>query len=120
MPLTRHELALLKRICAGAWPGADEARAQLRHARWGGKDHEGDACFLIEVAADAVLPRMPVHHGGPVATLDVVDGDAVLGLLELWVQDGRLYSLDYSTFGDATGEALPAVSQVDGSTPQAG
>ncbi|MFP3713494.1 hypothetical protein [Puerhibacterium sp. TATVAM-FAB25] len=118
-PLTAHELALLRRVCAGRWPGADAARAQLVHARWGGKDHEGDACFLIEVAADTDLPRIPSHDGGPVATLGVADGDEALGMLELWVEDGRLRSLDYSTFGDTAPGALPAVHLVDGSDPAA-
>jgi hypothetical protein len=110
-PLTPHEFALLERVCAGSWRGAEEARAQLVHARWGGKDHDGDACFLIDVPARADMPRIPSHEGGPIATLDVVDEDEPLGILELWVDDGRLHSLDYSTFGDTAGEALPEVHQ---------
>jgi hypothetical protein len=117
-PLTAHELALLERICAATWPGAQEARAQLAHARWGGKDHDGDACFLIDVSAARHLPRIPPHDGGPVAVLDVVDGDEALGLLELWVDDGRLHSLGYSPFGEMS-DALPEVHQVDGSAPTA-
>jgi hypothetical protein len=115
-PLTPHEAALLERICAGTWRGAEEARAQLVHARWGGKDHDGDACFCIDVPAEADVPRIPPHGGGPIAVLDVVSGDETLGLLQLWVDDGRLYSLDYSTFDDTGAEALPEVGQVRGTT----
>lgn len=110
--LTPHESALLERICAGNWRGAEEARAQLVHARWGGKAHDGDACFLIEVPARADVPRIPSHPGGPITTLDVVDGDTSLGMLELWVEDGRLHSMDYSTFSDTAGEELPEVHQL--------
>ncbi|MFE5309262.1 hypothetical protein [Isoptericola sp. NPDC056605] len=112
--LTSHERALLERVCAGSWRGAAEARAQLAHARWGGKDHEGDACFLLDVPAVPGLPRIPPHEGGPIASLEVLDGDDGLGVLELWVEDGRLYSLDYSTFGDDTVEVLPDVRLVRG------
>lgn len=117
-PLTAREFALLERICAGTWPGAREARAQLAHARWGGKDHDGDACFLIDVSAAGSLPRIPPHDGGPVAELEVIDGDEALGFLELWVDDGRLHSLEYSPFGDMS-DALPELHQVDGSAPVA-
>ncbi len=118
-PLTADELALLERICAGTWPGAKEARAQLVLARWGGKDHD-DACFLIDVSAARHVPRIPPHHGGPVATLDVVDGDEELGQLQLWVEDGRLRSLDYSTFSETAPDALPALHLTDGFAPTAG
>lgn len=118
--LTSHESALLELICAGNWRGAEEARAQLAHARWGGKDHDGDACFLIDVPARADVPRIPSHAGGPIATLDVADKDKPLGLLELWVDDGRLHSLDYSTFSDTAGEELPEVHQIGGITTSGG
>jgi hypothetical protein len=112
--LTPHEHALLERVCAGSWRGAEEARAQLAHARWGGKDHAGDACFLVDVPALAGLPRIPPHEGGPIVALEVVDGDDLRGTLELWVHDGRLHSLDYSTFGETDVEALPEVRLVVG------
>ncbi|MFE7406476.1 hypothetical protein [Isoptericola sp. NPDC057559] len=119
-PLTPHETALLELICAGTWRGADEARAQLVHARWGGKDHSGDACFLIDVPARVDTPRIPSHAGGPIATLDVTDGDKPFGLLELWVEDGRLHSLDYSIFSDTAGEGLPELHQIDGTIASGG
>ncbi|NDO91466.1 hypothetical protein [Cellulosimicrobium composti] len=118
--LTTLESALLERICAGSWRGSEEARAQLVHARWGGKDHDGDACFLIHVLAGADVPRIPSHAGGPIATLAVADGDEHLGWLELWVDDGRLHSLDYSTFSDTAGETLPGVHLLDGITAHDG
>jgi hypothetical protein len=118
--LTAHELALLDRICAGTWPGAREARAQLAHARWGGKDHD-DACFLIDVSAAHGLPRIPPHDGGPIAELGVVDGDEALGTLELWVEDGRLHSLDYSVYSETAPDALPELHQIaEESEPTAG
>jgi len=119
-PLTPLESALLERICAGSWRGSEEARAQLVHARWGGKDHDGDACFLIDVPAGADVPRIPSHAGGPIATLAVADGDEHLGLLELWVDDGQLHSLDYSTFSDTAGETLPEAHLLDGITAHDG
>ncbi|GAB3093893.1 hypothetical protein [Isoptericola nanjingensis] len=118
--LTPLESALLERICAGTWPGSEEARAQLVHARWGGKDHDGDACFLIDVPAGADVPRIPSRAGGPIEALSVVDGDEHLGLLELWVDDGRLHSLDYSTFSDTASETLPEVHLLDASTAHNG
>jgi hypothetical protein len=119
-PLTGHERALLDRICVGTWPGAREARAQLAHARWGGKSHD-DACFLIDVSAARHLPRIPPHDGGPIAALGVVDGDKGLGVLELWVEDGRLASLDYSTFSETSTDVLPELHQIaEESEPTAG
>ncbi|WP_159792969.1 hypothetical protein [Puerhibacterium puerhi] len=84
-------------------PGAPEARAQLATARWGGKDHDGDACL-----------RIPLHGGGRIATLDVVDGAEALGRLELWVRDGRLHSVDHSTFAETAAAALPEVDRLAG------
>lgn len=110
--LTAHESALLQRLCAGSWRGAEEARAQLAHARWGGKDHCGDACFLVDVTALPGLPRIPAHESGPIATLEVADRDQVLGVLELWTEDGLLYSLDYSTFSGPVVEKLPDIRLV--------
>lgn len=116
--LTPHESALLERICAGTWNGSEEARAQLVHARWGGKDHEGDACFLIDIPAEADVPRIPPHEGGPIATLAVVEGDTHLGLFELWVNAGRIHSLEYPTYSDTSDEALPEVHQLADLAPQ--
>lgn len=111
-PLTDHERALLERMCAGDWPGAAQARAQLAHARWGGKDHDGDACFLVDIPASVDVPAIPPHNGGPIATLGVVADGVSLGTLELWVNHGRLHSLDYSTFDDADVD-LPKLHYLD-------
>jgi hypothetical protein len=119
-PLTPLESALLARICAGSWRGSEEARAQLLHARWGGKDHHGDACFVIDIPAGTDLPLIPPHGGGPIATLAVIDEDVHLGLLELWVDEGRIRSLEYPTWGDTCCEKLPEVQQLADLTPQDG
>lgn len=105
--LTAHEAAVLARLCAGTWAGSERARAQLERARWGGKEHDGEACFLVDVPVDEDVPRIPPHAGGPIATLDVAENGEPLGQLELWVEDGRLHSADYSAFTEEKNEVLP-------------
>jgi hypothetical protein len=72
---------------------------------------DGGACFLVAVPAGADVPTIPPHVGGPIATLEVAAGDEPLGLLELWVEDSRLHSLDYNTLGDRAGETPPEVGR---------
>ena len=62
------------------------------------------------------LRRIPPHDGGPIAFVEVVDGDESLGVLELWVEGGRLHSLDYSTAGVDTVEELPGIHLVRSNT----
>ena len=93
------ENALLDILCSGADTGSSNTRAQRATATWGGYEHDGCECFLISVApADGVPPIE--HDGGPIAMAEVADGAETLGLLELWVVDGRLHSVNYMPFGD--------------------
>lgn len=88
------------------------ASTQLVHARWCGKDHDGDACFLIDIpAADVLL--IPPHNGGPIATLDVVADGVPLGApSNSGSTNGRLQALDYSTFEEIEVRELPDVRQL--------
>jgi len=95
--LRREERELLDLLCAGGGPAAAVARAQLASARWGGYEHGTCGCFLVR--CEASLLRIP-HDGGPFSTAEVFAGDAAVGILELWVVDGRLHSVTYMPFGD--------------------
>lgn len=99
------EAALLDILCSGTDTASSIARAQRTTATWGGYEHNDCECFLIAAPADAGLPIE--HDDGPFAMAEVADGAETLGLLELWVVDGRLHSVNYMPFGDEH-VALPA------------
>lgn len=105
-PFSTVENELLDILCAGEDPASSIARAQRATATWGGHEHDGCECFLISVAPADGSPTID-HHGGPFASAEVSDGAEALGLLELWVVDGRLHSVDYLPFGEDH-VALPA------------
>lgn len=93
------ENALLDILCGGADTGSSNARAQRATATWGGYENDRCECFLISVAPADGAPAIQ-HDGGPFAMAEVTDGTETLGLLELWVVDGRLHSVNYMPFGD--------------------
>lgn len=41
-----------------------------------------------------------MHDGGPFSFAEVSNGETTLGLLELWVVNERLHSVNYMPFGD--------------------
>ncbi len=91
------ENALLDILCSGEDAASSIARAQRATATWVGYGHDGCECFLIAVAPTSTAIE---HDGGPFALAEVSDGAETLGLLELWVVDGRLHSVNYMPFGD--------------------
>lgn len=93
------ENALLDILCSGEDAASSIARAQRATATWGGYEHDGCECFLIAVAPTDGSAAIE-HDGGPFALAEVSDGAETLGLLELWVVDGRLHSVNYMPFGD--------------------
>ena len=101
--LTPLESRLLEILCSGA--ASSIARAHLATARWGGYEHEGCECFLVSTTPPHDSPIID-HDSGPFAMAEVADETQTLGLLELWVVDGRLHSVNYSPFGDVH-SALP-------------
>ena len=111
--LNAHERALPDLLCSGNWRGTSEARQQAAHARWGGWQFDECECFLVDVPEDLNLARVPSRSGGPFATLDVVDGDTLLGHLNLWQANGVIHSVDYMPF-DASDERLPVLEQIVG------
>lgn len=113
-PLTSHEKALLERLCAGEWKGSVEAREQLVHARWGGYSVGDCECFLVDVPQDIGLPLVPKFSGGPFALASVECKDGESGLLELWVVNGLLHSVDYMPLDGNDGEMLPALEHLVG------
>ncbi len=114
-PLNSQERALLELLCSGNWPGTKEARQQAARAHWGGLAFDDCDDFLIEVSEHPNLPRIPPHPGGPFASLEVLEGETLLGHLNLWAPDGVLHSVDFMTFG-ASDQRLPPVEQL-GSEP---
>lgn len=97
--LTPLENALLDILCSGVDSGSSIARMQRAIATWGGYEHDGCDCFLISIASTNEIPSIE-HEGGPFAVAEVSDGMETLGLLELWVVDGLLHSVNYMPFGD--------------------
>ncbi len=93
------ENALLHILCSGTDTEASIAREQLGKASWGGYEHDGCDCFLIDVKSSGGS-RSIAHDGGPFSFAEVSDGNETLGFLELWVVDKRLHSVNYMPFGD--------------------
>ncbi|MGP7960446.1 hypothetical protein ACTVCO_06500 [Sanguibacter sp. A247] len=104
--LSPLENTLLDILCSGEDAASSIARAQRATATWGGYEHEGCECFLVAVAPAEGSAAIE-HDGGPFALAEVSDGAEALGLLELWVVDGRLHSVNYMPFGNDH-SALPA------------
>ena len=100
---TAVERRLLDLLLAG--DDADAARAQLESASWGGYGFDDCDCFLIRV--DHVRAARFRHDGGPFISADVEQDDESIGMLELWVVDGLLHSVDFMPWGDNHRE-LPA------------
>lgn len=96
---TARERELLDLLCAGDAPQHDLARAQLRDARWGGYELDACECFLIAVDAAGGSTRIR-HGGGPFASLVVSRAGEAVGLLDLWVVDGVLHSVNFMPYGD--------------------
>lgn len=98
--LSAQEGELLDLLCSGEDPESAIARTQRAAATWGGYEHEGCECFLILCSSKGGVPPID-HDGGPFSMAEVSDGKETFGLLELWVVDGRLHSINYMPFGDA-------------------
>lgn len=109
--LTAREAALLEILCAGDDERMAAARAQLVGARWGGYEFGDCDCFLIRV--DEVPPGARIRHGGgPLSSAEVLLDGEYVGQLDLWVDGGRLHSVDYMPIDDAHGE-LPDPGRFD-------
>lgn len=93
------ERALLSILCSGTNPDSEIARTQLAAASWGGCEHADCECFLISVARADGMPIIE-HDGGPLSLAEVARDEITLGLLELWVVDGLLHSVNYMPFGE--------------------
>lgn len=113
-PLTKGQRAVLELLCAGDWPGAAAARSQLAVAKYAGRSHPGDDnCFDIKVLGEVPLIEGP---GGPVYGMIAYDGEEPVGMLDLWVENGRLSSLEHSWFTESPGP-LPAPEQLRAGSP---
>lgn len=93
------ERRLLDLLCAGTDPACACARTQLESASWGGYGFDDCECFMIRIGSDSSAPRIR-HGGGPLVSADVEDDDGSIGMLELWVVDGLLHSVDFMPWGD--------------------
>ncbi len=102
------ERTLLSILCSGMNPDSVIARAQLTSASWGGYEHADCECFLISVAPANGMPAIE-HDGGPLSLAEVAREEITLGLLELWVVDGLLHSVNYMPFGEDH-DVLPSPS----------
>lgn len=114
--LSPLESRLLDLLCGGDDPASAAARAQRATVTWGGYQHDDCQCFLLCTDPSGELPPIE-HEGGPFALAEVSDGTDALGLLELWVVDGLLHSVDYAPFGDGH-DAMPSPDRVEPACPR--
>ncbi|HRO31440.1 MULTISPECIES: hypothetical protein [Micrococcaceae] len=110
-PFTSLERVLLELLCGGDDPHRVPVREQLRSARWGGYEFEDCDCFRLSVAE--LPPSTRIHHeGGPFSVLEVRRRGECLGLVELWVIDGYLHSVNYMSLADDH-DTLPGPAEFD-------
>jgi hypothetical protein len=110
-PFTSNERDLLELLCGGDDPQGVVAREQLRSARWEGYEFEDCDCFRVSVAELPQSSRIR-HEGGPFSVLEVSHRGECLGLMELWVVDGYLHSVNYMPFAD-NHDTLPGPADFD-------
>ncbi|MDJ0336563.1 hypothetical protein QMG83_15145 [Salinibacterium sp. G-O1] len=92
--LTDHERAILQMAIDTMPVGREQAHAQLTVAKHGRPAHAGThPCFFITVpnAVDLIPPGS--EHP---LTLYVAPDEHTVGTIELFIEDGRLDSLDWS------------------------
>ncbi|MCU1480704.1 MAG: hypothetical protein JWQ19_1490 [Subtercola sp.] len=110
-PLEPGEMALLRAITRGDWPGAEEVRGQIESARHAGWWFEGSQSFSLVVDPDCPLIPLPSDLIGPTHHR-VYEDDEVSGGVLLWVNDGRLTSLEYYWFTPEMPSRLPEPAQL--------
>lgn len=96
--LSASERDLLTQLCSGDDTRSATARDQLRVTRWGGYAYDDCECILLTVDRHVACPVID-HDGGPFAMVEVSSAGECHGLVELWVVDGYLHSVDYMPFG---------------------
>lgn len=107
-PLTTNERELLELLTAQDFPGAEQLRSQVDHAR--GQAGCGCGCGTINLAVDkrivakAELTRQPAR-----GEAEVIDssGQSIGGLI-LFAREGYLSCLEVYTSGDAAPLPTPA------------
>ena len=104
--LSEHESAIVRMAIGTMSVGREEALAQLATAKHGGPAHAGThPCFFIDLPNE--VTAIPVGSQYPL-TLWVAPDKHTVGSIELFVENGRLHSLDWSEVS-LTDDA-PAVS----------
>ncbi len=92
--LTDHERSILSMAIDTMSIGREQARAQLAVAKHGRPAHAGThPCFFINTPDEA--PGIPPGSEYPL-TLYVAPDQFTVGTIELFIEDGRLASLDWS------------------------
>ena len=92
--LTDHERAILHMAIDTMPVGREQAHAQLAVAKHGGPARPGThRCFFINLPA--AVDQVPPGSEYPL-TLYVTPDEHTVGTIELFIEDGRLDSLDWS------------------------
>jgi hypothetical protein len=109
--LTAVERGILEFVVSTMTVGAAEARAQLSVARHGGPAHPGThVCFNIALPDD--VPLIPVGESWPLL-FDVDSSPEAPLTIEVFITNGRLNSVDLTTYGDdEVGLVWPDVSRI--------
>ncbi|NUS44617.1 MAG: hypothetical protein HOQ24_13130 [Mycobacteriaceae bacterium] len=103
-PLTEVERNVLSAMLDRPFPGAPQLRAQLATARVVGQCHCG--CPTVDLAVDVTLPTAVVDSRIPVEAA-VPDGGLIL-----FVEEGRLSSLEYYHLAEDPPPYFPAPDQL--------
>ncbi len=112
--LSDHERAILNMAIDKMTAGREEARAQLVLAKHGRPAHPGThPCFFIDLPEGVkAIPEGSEH----LLTLWVAPDQYTVGTIELFIEDGRLDSLDWSevslTEGGPEVTEFPALDRI--------
>jgi len=110
-PLNSEERAVMGRLLAGDFPGAEELRCQLDNvevvAQW------GVGSVSVDVMVSGSFPVAPIPSGVvPVEATVVDESGELVGEIILWTQSGVLSGLEYAWYGEESPDFLPRVDRI--------
>jgi hypothetical protein len=111
--LTETEARTVRALLALEFPGVVELRAQLSHARVVGRCDCG--CPTVDLLVSEAAPRSPVETRArlaPVEGLVAADEEGLPGEIILFVDDGRLSSLEYVSYSLQRPSQWPSLDQL--------
>jgi hypothetical protein len=110
-PLTIAERSIIDALLTRTFEGVEELREQMRTARVVGRCDCG--CPTIDIEPDADAPTAPLD--GPLAPVEgriAPEGNGPPGEVILFIDAGRVTSLEYVFYGDTVPAQWPSLDRL--------